>query len=466
MSAAWGRITAVEIVDCLGGELVQGSRNRIFHGFSSDSRNMEKDCLFWALKGEKYDGHDFVSQALGNGAAGAVVRKGFEPVIPMDEEAAIIAVGDTLRALGDLAAWWRHQHEALIVAITGSAGKTTTKEMVAAILAMRGETLRNPGNFNNLIGMPVTLLSLEAKYRYAVLEMGMNRPGEIGRLTEIADPEVGLITNVAPAHLEGLGTLEGVAKAKTELIEKMSNRATAVLNGDDRVLMQAAAPFRKKTLFFGLGPKNDVRVENVRGLGRKGSSFEICHEGRMFTVHLKVPGLQQVHNALAAAAIALHLGVGSEEVAEGLGRFQTIKGRFAVTELPNGVILVDDTYNCNPLSLRAAMDSLKTLAQGRKVIVGLGEMLELGDETLKAHLEAGAMVAELGAVFFVTLGEHGDVMIRGALDKGFPEKMALKAADRDEMEQSIRAKMRKGDVVFLKGSHGVGLDKVAERLMG
>ena len=465
MSPKWGEITAAGIVGSIGGDLIRGSGNRRFRGFSSDSRNIREDCLFWALRGERYDGHDFVSRAIGKGAGGAVIRKGFEPVVPAGRDVAIIAVDDTLRALGDLSSWWRHEHEALIAAITGSAGKTTTKEMAAAVLALRGDTLKSQGNFNNLIGLPVTLLSLEDKHRYAVLEMGMNRPGEIGRLTEIADPEVGLITNAARAHLEGVGTLEGVARAKVELIEKMSSHATALVNGDDPVLMKAASLFRKKMLCFGLGLKNDVRAENVRDLGWEGTSFDICHEGGTFTVNLKVPGSQNVRNALAASAVALRLGASPEEVVEGLGSFKSLKGRFVLSELPEGVILVDDTYNSNPLSLQAGVDSLKALARGKKVIVGLGEMFELGDETLKAHLEAGAMVADLGANFFVALGEHAALMIQGAVERGFPEKRAVKAGDHKEMEQYIRAEMKKGDFVFLKGSRRAGLDKVVERLM-
>jgi len=411
MSAKWGEITAAEVLSSTGGNLLRGSGARRFSGFSSDSRNITEGFLFWALQGERYDGHDFVVQAVGRGAAGAVVREGLEPRLPANGDATFIAVGDTLRALGDFASWWRHEHKTPVVAITGSAGKTTTKEMTAAILGLRGETLKNQGNSNNLIGLPVTLLGLQSKHRYTVLEMGMNRPGEIGRLTEIADPEVGVITNVARAHLEGVGTLEGVAKAKAELIEKMSSRSTALLNGDDPILMRAASSLMKKTLCFGLGPKNDVSAENIRTLGLEGSSFEIRCEGEVFTVTLKAPGLQNVRNALAASAVAFNLGASSAEVVEGLERFQAMKGRFMITELPGGVTLVDDTYNCNPLSLRAAMDSLKSLVRGRRVIVGLGEMYELGEETIQVHLEAGAMVAALPAFFFVALGEHAPVMV-------------------------------------------------------
>jgi UDP-N-acetylmuramoyl-tripeptide--D-alanyl-D-alanine ligase len=466
MSAKWGAITAAEVSASVEGEILRGEGTRRFQGFSSDSRNIARDCLFWALQGERYDGHDFVLHALRKGAAGAVIRRGRESFVAGEKDAVILVVDDTLKALGDFAAWWRHAHRARVAAVTGSAGKTTTKEMAAAVLALKGDTLKNQGNFNNLIGLPLTLLLLEDAHRFAVLEMGMNRPGEIGRLTEIADPEVGVITNVAKAHLEGVGSLEGVARAKVELLEKMSPGAVAVLNGDDPVLMKAASSFANRRLCFGLGPQNDVRAENIRTAGLGGTCFDLLHGGKRFTAILKVPGFQNVHNALAAAAVSLSLGASPEEVLGGLAGFKGMKGRFVMTELPEGVILVDDTYNCNPLSLQFAVASLKALAHGEKIIVGLGEMFELGDETVKAHLEAGAMVADLGAKFFVALGDHAALMIRGSVDKGFPETRAVAAGDHREMEERIRAEMRPGDFVFLKGSRKAGLDKVAERLMG
>jgi UDP-N-acetylmuramoyl-tripeptide--D-alanyl-D-alanine ligase len=464
MSAEWGAITAGDILPSVSGEMLRGSRAKRFKGFSADSRSITEDCLFWALKGERFDGHDFVSQAIRKGAGGAVVRKGFSLDLPADRDVAMIAVGDTLRALGDFASWWRHQHRSRVVGITGSAGKTSTKEMAAAALGLRGVTLKNEGNFNNLIGLPVTLLLLEEKHRFAVLEMGMNHPGEIGRLTEIADPEIGVITNVARAHLEGVGSIEGVARAKVELIERMGSHAVAVLNGDDPVLMRAAFPFKKQMLTFGKGPKNDVKAENIRALDREGISFDIHYEAKSFPVKLNVPGFQNVYNALAAAAVGLQVGLSSEELVEGLRTFKGIHGRFTITRLPGGVILVDDTYNSNPFSLQAAMDSMKDLAEGRRILVGLGEMFELGNETVRAHREAGAMVADLGARCFVALGEHARVMIQGAVDKGLPEERAVEVRDHKEMEKRIRAEMKEGDFVFLKGSRRAGLDKVAERL--
>jgi UDP-N-acetylmuramoyl-tripeptide--D-alanyl-D-alanine ligase len=458
-------ISARDILSPMQGELLRGSRDRSFSGISTDSRTVGEGQLFWALKGESFDGHDFVKEAIQRGAAGAVVDKDRNPDLPANTRAAILGVPDTLKALGDLARWWRHRFKARVTAITGSAGKTTTKEMTSAILSLEGFTLKNEGNLNNLIGLPLSLFLLDESHRYAVLEMGMNRPGEIGRLTEITDPDVGLITNVGRAHIEGVGSIEGVARAKVELLEKMSPRALAILNGDDRILMQAAAAFRKKPITFGQGLQNPVRAEKIRNLGPEGFSFDIHWEGKSFSVRLRVPGFQNVYNALAAAAIALSMNLSTDRIQEGLGGFEGIKGRFKVVPLPDGSILIDDTYNSNPSSLRAALESLRALApQGRKVIVGLGEMLELGDETVPGHVEAGEMVAQAGADWFVALGDHAPEMIRGALHKGYPMERAIHVKDHQEMGAKILEVMKPGDLVLLKASRRTGLDRVADRL--
>jgi UDP-N-acetylmuramoyl-tripeptide--D-alanyl-D-alanine ligase len=458
-------ISARDILSPMQGELLRGSRDRSFSGISTDSRTVGEGQLFWALKGESFDGHDFVKEAIQRGAAGAVVDKDRNPDLPANTRAAILGVPDTLKALGDLARWWRHRFKARVTAITGSAGKTTTKEMTSAILSLEGFTLKNEGNLNNLIGLPLSLFLLDESHRYAILEMGMNRPGEIGRLTEITDPDVGLITNVGRAHLEGVGSIEGVARAKVELLEKMSPRALAILNGDDRILMQAAAAFRKKPITFGQGLQNPVRAEKIRNLGPEGFSFDIHWEGKSFSVRLRVPGFQNVYNALAAAAIALSMNLSTDRIQEGLSGFEGIKGRFKVAPLPDGSILIDDTYNSNPSSLRAALESLRALApQGRKVIVGLGEMLELGDETVPGHVEAGEMVAQAGADWFVALGDHAPEMIRGALHKGYPMERAIHVKDHQEMGAKILEVMKPGDLVLLKASRRTGLDRVADRL--
>jgi UDP-N-acetylmuramoyl-tripeptide--D-alanyl-D-alanine ligase len=258
MSARWGEITAGEIASVTGGRILCGLEATRFAALSTDSRQIREGDLFWALKGDRYDGHAFVEEAIRRGAAGALIAEERKDAAPLAGRAPVIAVPDTLHALGSLASWWRHQHAAVLAAITGSMGKTTTKAMASSILGIRRKTLSNEGNFNNLVGLPLSLFRLDETHRAVVLEMGMNRPGEISRLTEIADPDVGLITNVGRVHLEGLGDIQGVARAKTELVEKISERGTVVLNGDDEALMKAASRFGRKATTFGLGPANDL----------------------------------------------------------------------------------------------------------------------------------------------------------------------------------------------------------------
>lgn len=466
MSTVWGEITAKEILEPICGTWISGNQQTILKGLSTDSRKTGPGELFWALKGERYDGHDFVEMAIDRGAAGIVIQKdywkgegGRGPVV--------ITVDDTLRALGDMAAWWRQHHSIQLVAITGSAGKTTTKEMAAGILKLGHKTLKNQGNYNNLIGLPLTLMQLDESYRRTVLEMGMNHPGEIARLTCIADPDVGVITNVGMAHIEGLGSLEGVARAKVELVEELSSKGTMILNGDDELLLRTASEFRKDAVLFGLGEKNDVRAHEIRNLGIGGISFLLQYQGASWPMKVNVPGIQNVLNGLAAAAACLCLNEPPEHIAEGLAHYLGTKGRFMVMPLTGGVTLVDDTYNSNPLSLKAALDSVGAfIGEGSRIIVGLGEMMELGDATVSAHRQAGQMVAELGASHFFAMGEHTHEMIQGAVVAGMPLKQAEAVRTHAEMAKRIREEMREGDIIFLKGSRKMTLEKVVEDLKG
>jgi UDP-N-acetylmuramoyl-tripeptide--D-alanyl-D-alanine ligase len=467
MTPRWGDITAGKIIAPIKGELISGPPEVVLSGLSTDSRKIAQGELFWALKGERYDGYNFLWQAMDKGATGAVIQKGHKPEIPVTMNPVLIAVADTLKALGDLGNWWRRGYPIPVVAITGSVGKTTTKEMAARILGLHALTLKNEGNLNNLVGLPITLLLLKKAHRRAVLEMGMNRPGEIARLTEIAEPDMGLITNVGRAHLEGLGHINAVARAKVELLEKMSEKSQAILNGDDELLVKAASPFQRKVTTFGLGPGNQIRADKIRSLGKEGTAFELRFSGQAHPVRLRVPGLQNVFNALAASAIALCLDESPDLILEGLSGFEGIKGRFMISHLPDGITLVDDTYNCNPASLKAALDSVKALVPGEgRLIVGLGEMLELGEETVPAHLEAGHMVAALGAFYFLAMGEHAAQMIEGAVSRGFPANRAVEVRSHEEMVQKIGDTMHEGDVILLKGSRRTQLEKVVEVLKG
>lgn len=467
MTATWGEITADEILLPVRGRLISGKGGTCFTGLSTDSRQIIRGQLFWAIKGERYDGHDFLLQAAEKGAAGIVLKKDRVSEMPPGRELALIAVDDTLKALGDLAAWWRRRHAVQVAAITGSVGKSTTKEMTASILRIGEKTLKTEGNYNNLVGLPLTIFSLREEHRRAVLEMGMNVPGEIARLTEIADPDIGVITNVARAHLEGLGDIRGVARAKTELIEKISSKGRVLLNGDDETLMQAAARFQKKMATFGLGAGNEFRAEDIRDLGRDGVAFLLKYSGNTLAIRLRVPGLHNVSNALAASAAALCLQTNSEHIAAGLRSFEGMKGRFMPVALPGGAILLDDTYNSNPASLGAALHSIRSLTAGRGgVILGLGEMMELGDETVSAHLEAGEMAAAAGARYLLAMGEHGGEIIKGAVARGFPPERTFLVENHREMAHRIKEIMREGDLILLKGSRKVALEEVSRLLVG
>jgi len=464
MPAIWGDITAEEILAPTNGALVSGKQPTVFSGISTDSRSTEPGELFWALVGERFDGHDFARIALDRGAAGIVAQRDRALQISHPNDPTIIEVEDSLKAFGDLAGWWRHQHDTRVVAITGSAGKTTTKDMAAGILEMGRPTLVTQGNFNNLIGLPITLLRLEERYRNTVLEMGMNRPGEIARLTEIADPDVGVITNVGMAHLEGLGDIKGVARAKAELVEKISPGGRVILNGDDKLLMKTAAVYRKNAVTFGLDEHNDIRGTDIRNLGQEGSSFHLRYQGGSLAVKLNVPGIQNVSNALAAAAVCLCLHEPPEHIAEGLHGFTGVKGRFTLVTLGD-VSLVDDTYNANPSSLKAAIESVGAMVdKGGRIIVGLGEMMELGDAATTAHREAGRMVAALEAKRFLAMGEHAREMIEGALESGMHRDKAATVKTHDEMVEIIGNEMQQGDLIFLKGSRKMDLGKVVDGL--
>jgi len=475
MSVSWGHITIREMLHPVGGTLIAGSSETLVAGISTDSRAIQEGDLFCALRGETHDGHDFVLKAMEKGAAGALVERawvrsrsdGNRPAgLPAHfSDRAIIAVGDTLTALGDLAAWWRHQHSAKVVGITGSSGKTTTKEMTAGILQRGHFILKSQGNFNNLIGLPLTLLQLRNDHACAVVEMGMNHPGEIARLTEIADPNVGVILNVGMAHLEGLSDLDGVAKAKTEMIERISPQGLVILNGDDAPLMRRASQFSKRKITFGLEKANDVRAIAIQDGGPRGTRFFLEYRENRWPVHIRTPGLHYVKNALAAAAVALSLDEPIENIQEGLASFTAIRGRFEMIPLENGVFLVDDTYNANPSSLAAAIQSVESLVpQGGRILLGLGDMLELGDAAAEAHREAGRSIAKGKTRWLFVMGDHAGDTIQAAREAGMPDDGLAIVATHDEMVERIGSKMSPGDLVLLKGSRRMQLEKVAEGL--
>lgn len=451
--------TIAEIVTATRGRTELAS-DQVASAVTTDSRHVAPGAIFVALRGERYDGHDFVSESLARGALAAVVHH----LPPGADPARCIWVPDTLRALGDWAAWTRHRQGWQVVGLTGSSGKTTTKELIAAVCARAcgaDRVLKTRGNWNNLVGLPLTILQATGKEAVAVLEMGMNRFGEIRRLTEIARPNVGLITNIGLAHAEGVGgTQAGVARAKGELVEGLNPEATLVVNLDDEWVCRVARGFRGKTVTY--GTDGDVRAHRIRGRGAEGVSFDLAVGSERVPVHLRLVGVHNVSNALAAAAVGVAMGFRVEVIAAGLEDVEPVEGRMVVVRLRNRVTVLDDTYNANPSSVEAALKTLRSFS-GRPLVV-LGQMLELGGESERAHRIVGERAAALGVELLVVLGEQAAATAAAAVAAGLPADRVHHCRSHAEAAQVVQQFWQSGDTVLVKGSHGLHMEEVVRLL--
>ena len=440
-----------------GGDFIGRKVDCPLAGISTDSRNMVAGSLFIPLRGERFDGHDYFSQAVKNGAAACLSEE-----VVAGLSVPVVRVPDTLKSLGDIAATMRLQLKGPLVAITGSVGKTTTKEMLATILSLVAPGLKTAGNFNNLIGLPLTLFRLEAHHQGAVIEMGTSKLGEIERLTEIAQPAIGIVTNVGAAHLETLHGLDGVSRAKGELYAGLRG-GTAIINLDDRRVAQLPIANGVKKVTYGLSPQAQVRAENIKANGA-GVSFELICAGQQQQVQLKTPGQHNVANALAATAAALEMEVPVATIVSGLEQFVAISGRMDLSPLPCGGLLLDDSYNSNPLSAAAALEALSALlGNGRKVAV-LGDMLELGADSEKMHAELGAKAANV-ADLLIAVGKYATNLCQGAIGAGMKPSQLVDLPDAAAAIEYLHNEQRSGDKVLVKGSRGIGLEAVVGALI-
>jgi UDP-N-acetylmuramoyl-tripeptide--D-alanyl-D-alanine ligase len=451
--------TAADAVRWTGGELVRGAGTETFAAVTIDSRNVPAGSLFVAITGARFDGHEFVDGAMRAGAAGCLVRAGH--VAPRDA-ACEIAVVDTTRALGALAAGHRARYAGPLVAITGSNGKTTTKEMCAAIFGVSGPCLKNEGNLNNEYGLPLTLLRRGRDHESVVVELGMNHRGEIARLAAIAKPSVGVITNVGVAHIEHLGSREEIALEKGDIVAALGASATAVLNADDPLVLEQAARTRARVLRFGRGAEAEVRADDVVATSDGRHRFALtAPQGR---IEVSVAGLGEttVPNALAAAAAALAAGVPLSDVAAGLSAYQPVKGRLHPIALAGGGLLIDDTYNANPQSMEVA---LRTLARGeaRRIAV-LGDMGELGEFGPEAHRDAGALAAQLGIDRLFAVGQHAGEVVSAARAAGMEASALHAAQDWEETARCALAALAPGDRVLVKGSRSMRMERIVAHL--
>jgi len=461
MSAQQDVLSVEMVVEATGGILVQGDAQASFSGVSTDSRSIRTGELFFALHGDKFDGHRFITEAVEKGGRGVVVKEEIRCIT--DEAISMIQVPDTLRALGDLANLWRKRHPIPLVAIVGSNGKTTTKEMVAAIIGKRYTVLKNPGNFNNLIGLPLTLLKMNTQDQVVVLEMGMNCKGEIGRLAHIAEPDLGVMINIGPVHLEGLGSIEGVMEAKGELIEVMGEDQRLVFNADDPRVVELSKRFRGATTSFGIKNPADWAATDINTMEDGMISFQVHGPMGVLSISLKLMGGHQVYNALASAAVASHLGVGAEEVKEGLRTIQSPPMRMELITVGEGIKIINDAYNANPTSMESALRTLGDVRGERKIAV-LGDMAELGDYTQQAHREIGRWVKNRGVEFLFLVGEFAPYVVQGATEAGMDGKTIIVGKDHQELVHYLSRFLRRGDWVLIKGSRIMQMEKIIEGL--
>jgi UDP-N-acetylmuramoyl-tripeptide--D-alanyl-D-alanine ligase len=452
--------TAGEVQKACHARLVRGAPGRTVTAVSTDTRSIRPGDLFVALPGDNFDGHNFVDEAIAKGAAAVLVEESkVRASYPGD--AAVLAVRSAVAGLGDLASACRAKFTVPFIAITGSNGKTTTKEMTAHVLSGVGKVSWAKKSYNNFIGLPLTLFELTSDTAYAVLEMGTSGFGEIARMCDIARPDIGVVTNVGPTHLEKLKSLEGVAAAKAELVDALPANGTAILNADDPWCMTIQKRARCRTLTFGMGPGAELRAAEVHA-DSEGVSFVT---GGRVRVHLSVPGVHNVYNALAATAVCRRLGMDMTDVAARLETFAGVPLRMEVLRIGR-VTVVNDAYNANLASMTAAIEEFRRYKTSGKRHFVCGDMLELGAESGRLHRELGERIAQAEIDRLWLFGKAVEAARDAAIAAGFPEKNVFLTDDYDALEKAVLKAARSGDVMLVKGSRGMQLERIPAAMKG
>lgn len=455
------KCTVKDILKATNGRLINGNEDLRLEGITIDTRKVQKGELFVAIKGAHFDGHDFLADAAGQGASALVVKKGTTP----PKNVVCIEVADAERALGDIAKWWRSKFKIPVVGITGSNGKSTTKEMISAIAGALGEVLKTEGNFNNLIGLPLTIFRLNESHRVAIIEMGMNAPGEIARLAEIANPDIGIITNVTSAHLEKLHTVEAVANAKGELFDTMRADACAVINAEDPWVKKVGDKRSGKKIFFGMQNGLDVQFLHMDTNSLDSMELKFSVSGKEYKAKLPVPGAHNVMNALAAVSLGVALGVDIQKAVEKLENFHPMSMRFERVQLANGVRVVNDSYNANPESMRAAFRTVGSAKRAGRFVAALGDMLELGDSSAELHKQVGMVAAQMGVESLYLVGDFAEDIAEGAKQEGLDNSQIFICTEGAEsVGRILENELHTGDVLLVKGSRGMKMERVVEYL--
>lgn len=458
-------MTLHNIAEACGGRLFGGRGEREIAGAVMDSRLVEKDFLFFAIKGERVDGHQFIPQVMEKGAACAVCEEA--PITAHNETTGpYILVDDVQKAMQDIAAFYRSGLEIPVVGITGSVGKTSTKEFIAAVLGEKFRVLKTQGNYNNELGVPLTLLRIREEHEVAVVEMGINHFGEMHRLSRMVRPDIVVMTNIGDCHLEALGSREGILKAKSEIFDFSKEDAVVIVNGDDALLSTVKKVHGKATVMFGKGKNNACYATGIHSKGLFGTEAQIHLSSGAFQVEIPLPGEHMVYNALAASAVGEALLLSLEEISAGIRAVQPTVGRSNLIKCGDKVI-IDDCYNANPVSMCAALDLL-ALADTRKVAI-LGDMFELGENTVKLHGDVGRHAAECSIDEIICVGELSAGMAAEARKVTAKEGAAKKGevcyfARKEDLLRDMEKLIKPGDTILVKASHGMGFAEVVEKL--
>jgi len=448
-----------EVIKATNGKLIYGDDEVSVSGISSDSRTIKEGELFIPIIGERFDGHDFISEAFKKGASACITNK----TIKGTKEKVIVLVNDTTKALGDLAQYYRMKFKIPLVAITGSVGKTTTKDMAASVLGQKLNCLKTQGNFNNEIGLPFTLLNLDNFHEAAVIELGMRGFGEIKRLSMIAQPDIALITNIGISHMERLGSKQNILKAKLEILEGLNEKGILVLNGDDSLLRALDGLTEYDIRFYGIMDKADYNAYDIKSQGERGTVFNTVIEGYEYQVYVPLPGMHNIYNALAAIAVGIELNIPPEAVINGIAEAKASELRLNIMEIGD-IKVINDAYNACPDSMKASLDILSEAEGKNKKIAVLGDMLELGENEKNEHVEIGRYAAGKNIDLIVTVGQIALHIARGAVEAGFEKSLVYTFENTDGALLFLYENIEKNDVILIKGSRYMKMEYIIEKL--
>ena len=453
-----------ECLRAIGGKNSSGVGDEFFRGVSIDSRTLKKGELFVCIQGDRFDGHNFIKEAQDKQAAAIVLSEESEMSRVRGKAPVVIRVKNTLKALQELALFYRKKMPVKVIGITGTNGKSTTKEMTAAITEKKFKTIKTKGNLNNHIGLPLNIFDLSKTDEIAVMEMGMSAAGEIKRLAEIAKPEIGVVTNISEGHLVHLKTLKKVQAAKGELFDSLSEKETAIVNADDPLVLELAKSVRAKVITYGIYKGADIKAENICPMDREGFKLSVNFSGKNIPMCIPFLGECNIYNALAAIATSWSLGIAPDDIKQGLMAAKLLANRFEVSE-HRGVTIINDSYNANPRSMKEALKILaKYKCKGRRFFI-VGEMLELGDLSKPAHKALGVDVAKYSIDYLVTVGDLSSHVAKSAVASGMNKKNTAIASGHECAVAFLKKHSRSGDCLLVKGSRGSKMEEVVRRFM-